>query len=97
MTHEEFLSRYQYDPGTDQIGKGGFGSVYKARDMVRKRYVAIKESMVDPKHKFTLQREVELSHEIASHPHVAKFENCYRFTAMRITMDYAVMECIAAG
>ncbi|MDP4206452.1 MAG: hypothetical protein Q8859_10710 [Bacteroidota bacterium] len=44
-----------------------------------------------------MQREVELSHEIDSHPNVANFKNCYRFTTMRLTVDYAVMDYYPEG
>jgi hypothetical protein len=30
MTHEAFKTRYQYNPATDKLGEGGFGSVFKA-------------------------------------------------------------------
>lgn len=35
-------SRYEYDPKKDLLGKGGFARVYKARDTLLERDVAIK-------------------------------------------------------
>ena len=35
-------SRYEYDPKKDLLGKGGFARVYKARDTLLDRNVAIK-------------------------------------------------------
>ena len=95
MTYEEFEQRYQYNPEkkSDQLGKGGFGSVYKALDIHRNKYVAIKESKVEFEHgKFTLLREVELANEIEPHPNVARYINCWRFKITRLVeMEYAIM------
>lgn len=42
MTQEEFFKRYTYSPSHDRIGGGGFGTVYKAKDNLLHRTVAIK-------------------------------------------------------
>ena len=36
--------RYEYNPGTDLIGTGGFGKVFRAKDVVFNRMVALKVS-----------------------------------------------------
>ena len=35
-------NRYEYDPGKDFLGKGGFARVYRARDTLLHRDVALK-------------------------------------------------------
>lgn len=97
MTYEEFEERYQYDPQRDFLARGGFGAVYKAYDTVRKRHVAIKEADVNPTHKFSLLREVELSREIEPHDNIVWYENPYRFTLGRKITDYAVMPYFKHG
>lgn len=37
-----FKERYHYNPAVDLIGKGGFARVYKAKDTLLEREVAIK-------------------------------------------------------
>ncbi len=95
MTLEEFENRYQFstnEQSPDYKGSGAFGSVYRAIDTRRQRYVAIKESVVRPEFRqFSLQREVELSHEIPPHPNLLRYENNYRFQVGKLTVDYAVM------
>lgn len=99
MLYQEFLDRYHWnplDPATN-LGEGGFGKVYCALDTHQNRQVAIKESKVGD-HKFTLQREVELSHELKHHPNLVHYANSYRFDIARgITYDYAVMEYFPEG
>ena len=92
MTQQDFFNRYNYDPKQDFLGEGGFGHVFKAKDTLKNRYVAIKESRVSLKHKFSLKREVEIANEIEQHENIAPYQNCYRFTLGRTEMDYAVMK-----
>lgn len=96
MLYEEFESRYLYNPIDDRIGGGGFGEVYKAKDVLRNRWVAIKECKVEV-HKFSLKREVELAAEMDFHPNLARYENSYRFKLGRIEIDYAVMKYYEDG
>ena len=38
----DFRERYQYDAQNDLLGKGGFSTVYKAKDRLLNRFVALK-------------------------------------------------------
>lgn len=85
MTQEEFFSRYTYNIRTDKIG-GGFGNVYKAKDTLLHRTVAIKVSEVkttaDGQKTFSLKDEFEALAEVPKHPNIANYEAC------RIAADY---------
>jgi len=97
MTREEFEIRFVYDPQKDRIGGGGFGTVYKGYDSLRKRFIAIKEQQVK-EHQFTLQKEVELCNEIEKHDNILAYENCYRFSVMRgVEVDFATMKYYEDG
>jgi serine/threonine protein kinase len=90
MTQKEFLERYKWNGTKDKIGAGGFGKIFKAKDLVRERYVAIKSSFVGD-HKFTLKREVELANELEPNKNILRYENYYRFEINYEEMDYAIM------
>ena len=98
MNKEEFDNQYQYDPEHDIIGSGGFGTVYKAWDTVKKRHVAIKISQVkDIFGKFTLLNEVKLSEDIDDHTNVARYEFGLRVKQRPFITDYAVMAYYEEG
>ncbi len=97
MTLSDFEARFVYDPSSDQLGVGGFGTVYKAWDTKEKAHVAIKEMQVKD-HKFTLQREVELANAIPPHLNIARYGTAYRFSMGRsVEMDYAVLKYYLHG
>ena len=97
MTYNAFSEQYKYDPDKDLLGSGGFGTVYRARDSVNNRYVAIKISQVkDIFGKFTLLNEVELSKKIDDHANVARYEFGLR-VKLPFPVDYAVMAYYEEG
>jgi serine/threonine protein kinase len=96
MTVADFFKRYHFDPEKDKIGEGGFGSVYKAQDLVTGKAVAIKVSSVQ-NHNFSLAREVELSNEIEGHSNVLSYIDTVREQTRVAAMDYAVMKYYEYG
>lgn len=98
MTYEEFRKRYSYDVKTDRLGAGGFGSVFRAYDNVRDRWVAIKRSEVKPGHEnVRLKKEVELVEKLAPHPNVAYYEACYTFDWGEGEYDFGIMQFYEQG
>ena len=95
MTQEEFFKRYTYSPSRDRIGGGGFGTVYKAKDNVLHREVAIKVSEVktsaDGKKTFSLKDEFEALAHVPKHPNIANYEEFYSYESPQGLFDYAVM------
>ena len=71
MTQEEFFKRYTYSPSRDRIGGGGFGTVYRAKDNLLHRTVAIKVSEVkttaDGQKTFSLKDEFEALNQVPKH------------------------------
>lgn len=101
MTQEEFFKRYTYSPSRDRIGGGGFGTVYKAKDNVLHREVAIKVSEVkttaDGKKTFSLKDEFEALAHVPKHPNIANYEEFYSYESPQGLFDYAVMQYYPDG
>jgi serine/threonine protein kinase len=96
MNYQAFRKRYQYHP-SQRIGKGGFGSVYKAFDTETGRNVAIKISpLEDDREKFTLQREFELVKNL-KHPNIVQYEYCACFETDMGWMEHAVLTYYPKG
>ena len=101
MTQEEFFKRYTYSPSRDRIGGGGFGTVYKAKDNVLHRTVAIKVSEVkttaDGQKTFSLKDEFEALNHVPKHPNIANYEEFYSYEDHRGVCDYAIMQYYPDG
>ena len=101
MTQEEFFKRYTYSPSHDRIGGGGFGTVYKAKDNLLHRTVAIKVSEVkttaDGKKTFSLKDEFDALNHLPKHPNIANYEEFYSFESPRGLFDYAIMQYYPDG
>ena len=101
MTQQDFFNRYTYSPSRDRIGGGGFGTVYKAKDNLLHRTVAIKVSEVkttaDGQKTFSLKDEFEALAHVPKHPNIANYEEFYSFESPQGLFDYAVMQFYPDG
>jgi serine/threonine protein kinase len=94
--------QYEYDPQKDRLGKGGFGSVFKAYDQIGKREVALKfvpQSKMPER--YSLAEETQRLKAI-QHPNLVKY---YDFLTKKFEniageqdlMQIGVMEYINGG
>ncbi|OWY26088.1 hypothetical protein C7N43_36220 [Sphingobacteriales bacterium UPWRP_1] len=94
--------RYEYNPATDLLGKGGLAEVFKAYDKETGRYVAIKKfTATDENLKYSLKSEFQKSLQLA-HDNLVR---AYDFFTVKRTFEdgethetqYGVMELIEGG
>ena len=98
MTQDEFTKRYRYDPAKDKLGEGGFGSVFRAYDTYRNRWVALKISKVQAEHEnVRLKKEVEMVSALRPHPNIAYYEECYTFPSFDAEYDFGVLQYYEEG
>lgn len=95
-------NRYEYYPDTDLLGTGSLGTVYKAYDSQRRRYVAIKKFIVtNESRKYSLEEEFMKSIEF-SHGNLVRSYDFFSTTDRLLTGEahetqYGVMELIEGG
>ncbi len=68
----DFQKRYQFDPQTDMVGKGGFAKVFRAFDTVRKRTVALKFYHGNWSDKYDIIGEINRMEDIV-HPNLIRY------------------------
>ncbi len=96
------FNRYEYDPQTDLIGKGGFSRVYKAFDNKFKRFLALKiykTSEFSERYGPTaeIHRVIELDHpNITRYMDIDEIEKEDSF-GQRETIQVCVMELLEGG
>lgn len=65
--------RYEFDPATDEIGRGGFGRVFKAQDTLLRRQVVLKYAAKgDLPDKYSLVEEISRVIRF-SHPNLVRY------------------------
>lgn len=65
--------RYEFDPSTDEIGRGGFGRVFKAQDTLLRRQVVLKYAAKgDLPDKYSLVEEISRVIRF-SHPNLVRY------------------------
>ena len=98
MTEQEFQARYTYDRNRGKLGEGGFGTVFKAYDNYRDRWVALKIAEVDVKNEsIRLRKEVEMVTKLPSHPNIAYYEECYTFMQAKGECDFGILQYYEEG
>ncbi len=100
MTFESFTDRYRFDihDPAAKVGEGGFGQVYKAYDALHHKWVAVKVASVQSdRENLSLRAEIEKARSLPDHPHIARYEACFRFRLPGGTFDYGVMQYYEMG
>ena len=90
---------YQFDPEKDLIGKGGFGSVYKAKDLSLDIWVAIKKYSGQLPAKYSLFEEIKRAIQL-NHPNLIRYYDAFELkdnTAFGDKIQVGVLEYANGG
>lgn len=96
---EDFRKKYRYDVTQDHLGDGGSGNVFKAYDLQKDKFVAIKivsykNSEAD---KHSLAEEVKIARSIPDKTNIAVYDECFRLLSHTGFVDVAIMQFYEKG
>ena len=96
-----FQERYQYNPTKDLLGKGGFARVFKAKDVLLDRDVAIKVFNATDKGQYTVIEEIKKAIRL-THPNLLRYYDVEVLETTNAlgevdTIQIGVMELANAG
>ena len=97
MTYKEFTQRYQYNPLTDLLSEKGNTTIYKAYDTFSNLWVVIKRDKVSSQFSTNLKDEVILVKSLSSHPNIANYTDCYTFSSLEETYNFALQKYYKLG
>lgn len=97
----DFKTRYEFDPGRDLLGKGEFSKIYRARDVLLERTVALKffTAKTPERHQFLNDIKKVIRFE---HPNLCKYHDVAVLPAPNAPgqaepTEVAIMEYLGAG
>lgn len=97
----DFQQRYEFNPKTDLLGKGGFSKVYKATDTLLDRTVALKFFTGSVSDKYQVLNEIKKVIRF-EHPNLCKYYDVAVLTNKNVVgeterIEVGIMEYIDAG
>jgi formylglycine-generating enzyme required for sulfatase activity/serine/threonine protein kinase len=97
----DFKSRYEFDPKTDLLGKGGFSKVYRANDVLLERVVALKFFTANASDKYQVLSEIKKVIRF-EHPNLCKYYDVAVLNSNNIVgeverTEVGIMEYLDAG
>jgi serine/threonine protein kinase/formylglycine-generating enzyme required for sulfatase activity len=97
----EFQKRYEFNPKTDLLGKGGFSRVYKATDMLLERTVALKFFTADASTKYQILSEIKKVIRF-EHQNLCKYYDVALLSSENVlgeteSIEVGIMEYLDAG
>lgn len=99
MANMNVRKMYEFNPETDLIGQGGFGSVYKARDVHLDMVVAIKKYSGNLPQKYSLFEEIKRVIQL-NHPNLVRYYDAFELdekTHFGDTIQVGIMEYVNGG